>query len=211
MNEPPKAGAKAGAGALALAIAGILAAVYANEGGYVNHPADPGGPTNHGVTEKVARKHGYRGDMRDFQKHCSERHAVCADKIYTQDYIEKPGFMPLVAIEPAVADEMVDTGVNMGPHWPSQWFQQSLNELSGAGLTVDGRLGPNTVAAYRAMQTRFGKFDSCVMMLAFLDDKQKGRYDRLVSLNPRNKVFYRGWIRTRIGNVARNDCGRGWA
>lgn len=202
--------AVAGGGLLVAAIGSILAAIYANEGGYVNHPDDPGGPTNHGVTQKVARKHGYQGDMRQFQKHCSERHAICADLIYTRDYIEKPGFLPMVSVEPAVADELVDTGVNMGPAWPSRWFQQSLNEL-GAKLKVDGIVGPRTILAYKEAQTRYGKFPACVAMLDKLDGKQKARYDHLVKVNPRNRVFYRGWIRVRIGNVSRLDCGKGWA
>jgi Glycosyl hydrolase 108 len=38
--------------------------VIGREGGYSNHPADRGGATRWGVTEAVARAHGYRGDMR---------------------------------------------------------------------------------------------------------------------------------------------------
>lgn len=197
------------AGLAAAAIAAILASVYANEGGYVNHPNDPGGATNHGVTERVARKAGYQDDMRRFQKHCSETVAVCADAIYTRDYIERPGFMPMVSIEPAVVEELVDTGVNMGPAWPSKWFQQALKDL-GHKIVVDGKVGPATIAAYRAEQQVSGKVVACREMLDLLDAKQKARYDRLVAANPRLKVFYRGWINHRIGNVDREDCGKGW-
>lgn len=206
----PRRGAVAG-GAMAVAVAGILAAVYADEGGYVNHPADPGGATNYGVTERVARQAGYRGHMRDFPMRCTESKPVCADLIYTRDYIERPGFMPLIPIEPAVADELVNTTVNMGAPRPSRWFQQSLNELSRAGLVVDGKVGPQTIAAYRVMQERFGKIRACTLMLDRLDDKQLAEYHRLVRVNPKLRVFLRGWINHRIGNVDRSRCGKGWA
>ena len=38
--------------------------VIGHEGGYVNHPSDPGGETNWGVTRNTARAYGYNGDMR---------------------------------------------------------------------------------------------------------------------------------------------------
>ena len=38
--------------------------VIAREGGYVDHPADRGGPTRWGITEAVARRSGYLDDMR---------------------------------------------------------------------------------------------------------------------------------------------------
>lgn len=203
--------AATGGGLLLAAIGSILAAVYADEGGYVNHPADPGGATRYGVTEKVARRAGYKGDMRAFPMHCSASAKVCADEIYVRDYIERPGYLPLIPIEPAVADELVNTAVNMGSRWPSQWFQQSIRDMTGAELTVDGEVGPATILGYRLLQHQLGKIRACVAMLDALDAKQLARYDRLVRLNPRNKVFYRGWVRVRIGNVDRKDCGRGWA
>ena len=37
-----------------------------HEGGFVDHPSDPGGATRYGVTERVARANGYAGSMREF-------------------------------------------------------------------------------------------------------------------------------------------------
>ena len=47
------------AGAVAL----IVTALFAVEGGYVNDPRDPGGETNHGITKAVAVDAGYLGAM----------------------------------------------------------------------------------------------------------------------------------------------------
>ena len=41
----------------------LIDALIEREGGYVDHPADKGGPTCFGITEAVARAHGYRGAM----------------------------------------------------------------------------------------------------------------------------------------------------
>lgn len=209
----PKAGlttAQKGGG-IATVVLAILAALYANEGGYVNNRNDPGGPTNYGVTQRVARQSGYTGNMRDFPKHCQDIAAkeVCADKIYVARYIEGPGYMPMVAIEPAVARELVDTAANMGPFWPSEWFQQSLNELAGAKLKVDGKVGVSTLVAYDDYQKRVGAKVACVNMLNALDAKQEARYRRLAASSSAQRTFLKGWLKYRIGNVDRAQCGKG--
>ena len=46
----------------------MLETLLGKEGGYTDHPSDRGGPTNWGITEKVARAYGYTGDMRELER-----------------------------------------------------------------------------------------------------------------------------------------------
>jgi lysozyme family protein len=195
-----------GAGtALAAAVAMILTGIYQDEGGHVKHPSDPGGETNLGVTVGVARDAGYKGPMRLFPKQCEGPEDVCGDRIYFERYMQEPGYLPIILANPAVGEEIVNSAVNFGPPRPSRWVQQSLNEMCPSSkLADDGRVGPATQAAFARCQATY----FCVSMLDKLDGKQRDEYDRLVQANPKLKVFHKGWISHRIGNVDRAKCGQ---
>lgn len=189
----------------------ILGEIYKDEGGYVNSRFDRGGETNLGVTKAVAVEAGWKGTMRTFPKQCETTADVCADRIYYENYIERPGYIPFIKAAPAVGEELVNTAVNMGPTRPSKWLQASLNDVCTpkgytVKLAVDGKLGNNTVNAFTTCQTKMGKIRFCHVMLDALDGKQKGMYDAIVRNNPSQKVFYKGWINHRIGNVDRKKC-----
>lgn len=206
ISKPSKPALKKG-GVAAATLAAILASIYAVEGGYVNHKADRGGPTNFGVTQQVARSEGYLGDMRYFPKHCYGAMSVCADGIYTERYIYGPGFGPMLEIEPPVAKEIVDTGVNMGPAKASAYFQRAINETcSSAKLTVDGKIGARTIGAYQNCQSALGRERFCIAMLDKLDALQEARYRGIARANPSQRVFLKGWLNHRIGNVKRSEC-----
>jgi len=51
-----------------LDIVQLMEALVVREGGYVNNPADKGGPTNFGITEAVARAQGYAGSMQSLPR-----------------------------------------------------------------------------------------------------------------------------------------------
>ena len=51
----------------------LIDGLIEREGGYVSHPADTGGPTCFGITEAVARAHGYAGSMRQLPREEAER------------------------------------------------------------------------------------------------------------------------------------------
>jgi len=193
-----KVAPKAAGGIATIALA-MIASVIAVEGGYVNHPADPGGETHMGITKAVAVQNGYTGPMRTLPREVAE-------SIYYKRYLVEPGYAALVPIDAAVTAELFDTTVNMGPARPSTWFQQSTNALCGTKLVTDGRVGPGTIAAYRACQGKLGASNLCVATLVNLDRAQAAEYARLVRVNPKLKVFYKGWIAHRVGNVDRGRC-----
>lgn len=194
-GKPSLTPQRAGVGAL---VATIIAAVLAVEGGYVDHPNDPGGATNWGITERVARQCGYTGHMRDLPKEV-------AFACYQRNYVERPGFLPLVEIDPAVAEEVIDTGVNMGPARPTRFFRQAVNEVCRTGLPILTKMDPVAVKAWADCRASLG-LQSCVRVLDSLDRQQRAEYDRLVRVNPKLRVFHRGWVNHRIGNVKRSRC-----
>jgi len=104
-----------------------------HEGGYSNHPADKGGPTNFGVTEKVARANGYMGDMRDF--------TVAQSKvIYRKNYWDS---IKADDLPPECRYDVFDGAVNSGVSQSTKWLQRALN------VPADGILGNVTLTAAR--------------------------------------------------------------
>lgn len=98
-----------------------------NEGGYSNHPADPGGETMWGITKRVAVANGYNGPMRDLPLETAKQIA----KTQYWDKVQGDAF-PF-----PVAFMLFDTIYN-GGH-PVQWLQKAV------GATVDGVIGPETI------------------------------------------------------------------
>lgn len=168
----------------------IIDEIIRVEGGYVDHPNDPGGATKYGITEKVARAAGYKGHMRDLP-------VTTAYDIYYKDYVVKPGYHRLAEIDPAVAAEVVDTGVNMGPSIAGKFLQRSLNALSGAGLAVDGAVGQRTVNALADFLRLRGQAGTKVL-LKMLNSLQCVRYIELTESNAKNHSFIYGWVANRV-------------
>ena len=169
----------------------MIEATIAKEGGYVNHPADRGGPTNFGITQAVARANGYTGDVRSLTK-------SRAIAIYRSEYAIKPGFVAVAEVYPKIGEELFDTGVNMGPARPSIWLQEWLNALNQGGklwpdLKEDGKIGPATLAALRAYKTQRGA-EGERRLLAGLNGDQAVRYKQIARGNPSQEAFVYGWL-----------------
>lgn len=105
-----------------------------HEGGYSNHPDDPGGETMWGVTARVARANGYTGAMKDLSR-------STAKSIYRKLYWDavKADQLPEV-----VRFDVFDGAVNSGVSQSAMWLQRA------AGVVDDGVIGPKTIAASTA-------------------------------------------------------------
>lgn len=176
----------------------MLEALLEREGGYVNHPADRGGPTNFGITQEVARAHGYHGDMRALPR-------VEALEIYKRLYWLKPRFDAVAMRMPMIAAELFDTGVNMGPAVAVTFLQRALNALNRnqqdfADLVPDGRIGAKTLAALEAYRETRGASGGERVLLRALEALQGERYLRLAERRPANEAFLYGWLANRLGD-----------
>lgn len=113
-----------------------LGALIGREGKYSNNPSDKGGETMWGITVAVARAFGYAGPMSSMPR-------SAAEQIYTVRFWQQPGFDKIAAVDEGIAEEMLDTGVNMGPVVAGKFLQRALNVLNQGdelypNLTVDG-------------------------------------------------------------------------
>lgn len=125
-----------------------LAHVLAFEGGYVNHPADPGGETNMGISKRSYPKENIKGMTR-----------ARAAEIYRRDFWnpvrgdDLPPGLDLVAFDPAI-----NSGVSRG----AKWLQSAL------GVAPDGLIGPVTIAAARSANPEAIIDRACDLRIAWL-------------------------------------------
>ena len=174
----------------------LIDGVIAREGGYANHPEDAGGPTRWGITQAVARAHGFAGDMRALPR--DE-----ASAIYRRLFWLRPHLDSVAQRAPALAAELFDTGVNMGPAVAAGFLQRALNALNRGAhdypdLPRDGVIGPRTLAALDAFLALRGGAGEEVLVKA-VEALQGARYLDLAESRPANESFVYGWLANRIG------------
>jgi len=147
--------------------ANALKHVLVHEGGYVDHPRDPGGATNKGVTLAVFQRHYGASMTREDLRGITEAQV---EEIYKTGYWDKCRCDDL----PAGVDYVVfDQAVNSGPGHSAKWLQ------GAAGATVDGGIGPQTLAAVGGVAADDLINRMCDARLAFLQGlKNWGTFGR---------------------------------
>lgn len=176
----------------------LVDGLIAREGGFVDHPADRGGATNWGITEAVARAHGYTGAMALLPR--GE-----AAAIYRRLYWLRPRFDAVARRAPRLAAELFDSGANMGPGVAATFLQRALTALNRNGsdypdLEPDGRIGEATLSALDAFFALRGAGGETVLLRA-VEALQGERYLRLAEKRPANEAFLYGWLAHRIGHA----------
>ncbi len=176
-------------------IAALIDELIAREGGFGHHRADRGGATRWGITEAVARRHGYAGPMATLPR-------SVAATLYRADYWTAPGWAAVAKRMPALAAELFDTGVNMGPAVAATFLQRALNALNRnasdfADIAVDGRVGRQTLTALDAFAATRPAGEA--VLLKAVEALQGARYLQLAEARPANEAFLYGWLANRIG------------
>ena len=156
-----------------------LALVLKAEGGFVNHPRDPGGMTNLGVTRNVWREWVKR-DVDEAEMRSLTPELVAP--LYKANYWDSCKCDDL----PRGVDYAVfDSAVNMGSSRAAKLLQAEL------GVTADGVIGRATIAAANAA-------DPLELLESFSLSKEEF-YKSLTTFS----TFGRGWL-NRVAHVRQN-------
>ena len=148
--------------------------VLKHEGGFVNHPSDPGGMTNLGVTKRVYEKWMGREVSEQEMRDLSEDTAV---KIYKKNYWDRNRCdMVEHASSPGVAYFVLDFAINAGRQG-AKCLQKSI------GANPDGAIGPKTIAILKDQNPKY--------VLEKMHELRQSFYESLKTF----ETFGKGWTR----------------
>jgi lysozyme family protein len=158
-----------------------LETILHHEGGYVNHPKDPGGETNLGVTKRVYEDFGGTKDMKDLT-------VEDVEPIYRKNYWDRVKGDEL----PSGLDLCVfDFGVNAGTGRAAKYLQTMI------GTVADGGIGPNTLKAL----ANYVESEGIESAIRNYQEARQKYYESLSTF----ETFGRGWTR-RVDETTELAC-----
>ena len=146
----------------------LVEGILAREGGYVDHPSDPGGETKYGIAKRSHPKENIRN--------LTKRRAI---QIYEKSYWNPSKASSLPG---SLQETYFDMVVNMGQRRAVKILQKACNS-KGCKLVVDGLIGRNTIRETKKID------DSRLKVYRILF------YTDLISRKPKLADFIVGWIR----------------
>lgn len=175
------------------------AKTMSHEGGYVNDPDDAGGETYNGISrvynpswygwtmiDSAKDEPNFPGSLKEDEDVEAAVHDFYKDKYWDVNRLDD--------FPQDTAEEMFDTGVNMGTGRAGRFLQTALNYMNRDGslfdeLTVDGKIGPASLNALSECEK-----DEDVL-LAMLNTLQGRHYMNYMDKKPSQKKYARGWFR----------------
>jgi len=169
-----------------------LPPVLVHEGGYVNHPDDPGGETNKGVIQRTYdafRK--AKGLALQSVRYITDAEVR---EIYKKEYWDRIGGDKL---PPGVGYVVFDGAVNSGVAQSVKWLQRALKEYGLYPGKVDGVAGQGTIEAVNSVNDH----DALIAKII-------ARRNAFLRALKTWKTFGKGWA-ARVANVLKR--GQAWA
>ncbi|WP_297096385.1 glycosyl hydrolase 108 family protein [uncultured Draconibacterium sp.] len=185
----------------------------AHEGVYSNDPSDRGGETYKGIARKFHSD--WKGwsviDEVKEQVNVSDLNKTLEANTYLNTLVRffyKQKFWDKLQLDSIngqeLADELFDTAVNQGVKTAAYYFQRSLNFLNNnqkhySDIKEDGMVGAQTIKAFNAYmltamfssRSTARNIHTLIKSISFF---QMQRYVEICENNPRQEVFFYGWL-----------------
>lgn len=152
-----------------------LREVLRHEGGYVDHPKDPGGRTNLGVTQAAYEDWVGHAVNEKIMRSLTVAHVKALYKVKYWDMVRGDDL-------PIGLDLCVfDFGVNAGPNRAARYLQSMV------GAKTDGQIGPQTIS----LLTQFVRERSKAEAVMIYQDMRRDYYKMLNTF----PTFGKGWLK----------------
>lgn len=151
-----------------------LAYVFEDEGGYVDHPRDPGGATNMGITRRTLERWRKTRVSKGDVKRLTRKEASAIYETFYWDVVKADD------LPPGVDYCVFDAAVHSGFMRAIRWLQTE------AGVKADGIIGPVTLAAAERLAPAELVRRYCARRLSFMRRLRNWR------------TFGRGWSRRMV-------------
>ena len=162
-----------------------LPVVFRFEGGYVDHPNDPGGATNKGITQAV-----YDAYRREQGKATAPVRGITDDEVEAIYFAKYWTVCKADALPWPASLCHFDAAVNHGTHGAARILQRAV------GVNADGQIGPQTLAAV-------GSMDTATLVTRMLWERL-AYYETIMLRNAKLRVFALGWLSR--ANALRARC-----
>jgi len=170
------------------------------EGGFVNHPNDPGGATNLGISLRYLQnlyKNNYSlyYAVFHYDDYPSVETIQSITRLQAMHLAYEDFWIPsgCLHMDAPVATAVFDLSFNAGVEQSLKIFQRALNSSyrSKEPLVVDGKYGPKTHERYISFATWK---DSDKKLLRWLHQHRVEFYQTIVRRRPSFRVFLKGWL-----------------